>query len=108
MICRIIRAKRKRLAFAPFPEDASSRHAPCQGPFAVKILVVGSGGREHALASKLKQSAGVDRIFTAPGDAGTEELGDNVPIKAGDLPALARCAEQNDIGLRVVGFDDSA
>ncbi|HKP93219.1 MAG TPA: phosphoribosylamine--glycine ligase [Chthoniobacterales bacterium] len=73
----------------------------------MKILVVGSGGREHALAWKLKQSAGVDRIFTAPGNAGTEELGDNVPIKAGDLPALARFARENKVGLTVVGPDDS-
>src|SRR3954470_22243454 len=107
MICRIIQAKRKRLASAPFPEDDSVRHAPSPGPFAVKILVVGSGGREHALAWKLKQSTGVDRIFTAPGNAGTEEVGDNVPIKAGDLPALARFAKENNIGLTVVGPDDS-
>ena len=73
----------------------------------MKILVVGSGGREHALAWKLKQSAGVDRIFTAPGNAGTEELGDNVPIKAGDLSALARFAKENSVGLTVVGPDDS-
>ena len=107
MICRIIRAKRKRLASSPFPEDDSVRHARCQGPLPVKILVVGSGGREHALAWKLKQSPGVDRIFTAPGNAGTEEVGDNVPIKAGDLPALARFARDNKIGLTVVGPDDS-
>ncbi len=73
----------------------------------MKILVVGSGGREHALAWKLKQSAGVDRIFTAPGNAGTEEVGENVPIKADDLPALARFAKENKIGLTVVGPDDS-
>jgi phosphoribosylamine--glycine ligase len=73
----------------------------------VKLLVVGSGGREHALAWKLKQSPGADRIFTAPGNAGTEELGDNVPIKAGDLMGLVGFAKQNDIGLTVVGPDDS-
>jgi len=73
----------------------------------VKILVVGSGGREHALAWKLKQSPGVDRVFVAPGNAGTAEIGENVPIKAGDLPALARFAKENSIGLTVVGPDDS-
>src|SRR5205085_4792822 len=72
----------------------------------VKILIVGSGGREHALAWKLKQSAGVDRIFCAPGNAGTEEIGENVEIKANDLPGLARFAKQNHIGLTVVGPDD--
>jgi len=73
---------------------------------AVKILVVGSGGREHALAWKLKQSSRVDRIFCAPGNAGTEEVGENVPIPANDLPALVRFARENDIGLTVIGPDD--
>ena len=72
----------------------------------MKILVVGSGGREHALVWKLRQSASVDRIFCAPGNAGTEELGENVGIKAGDLPALARFAKENRIDLTVVGPDD--
>ena len=72
----------------------------------MKILVVGSGGREHALAWKLKQSSGVDRIFCAPGNAGTSEIGDNVAIKASDLPGLARFAKENRIGLTVVGPDD--
>jgi phosphoribosylamine--glycine ligase len=72
----------------------------------VKILVVGSGGREHALAWKLKQSSGADRIFCAPGNAGTEQVGENVALKAGDLPGLARFAKENGIGLTVVGPDD--
>jgi phosphoribosylamine--glycine ligase len=72
----------------------------------VKILVVGSGGREHALAWKLKQSAGVERIFCAPGNAGTAEIGENVEIKASDLVVLARFAKENGIGLTVVGPDD--
>jgi phosphoribosylamine--glycine ligase len=72
----------------------------------VKILVVGSGGREHALAWKLKQSPSCDRIFCAPGNAGTAELGENVAIPASDLPALVRFAKENGIGLTVVGPDD--
>jgi phosphoribosylamine--glycine ligase len=72
----------------------------------VKILVVGSGGREHALVWKLRQSSGVDRIFCAPGNAGTEQIGENVAIKAGDLSALARFAKENRIELTVVGPDD--
>ena len=72
----------------------------------MKILVVGSGGREHALAWKLKQSSGVDRIFCAPGNAGTEEIGENVAIKATDLAALARFAKENAVDLTVVGPDD--
>ena len=72
----------------------------------MKILVVGSGGREHALVWKLRQSSGVDRIFCAPGNAGTEQLGENVAIKTRDLPALARFAKENQIELTVVGPDD--
>jgi phosphoribosylamine---glycine ligase len=72
----------------------------------MKILVVGSGGREHALIWKLKQSSGADRIFCAPGNAGTAELGENVPIPANDLAGLARFAKENQIGLTVIGPDD--
>ena len=72
----------------------------------MKILVVGSGGREHALVWKLRQSSGIDRIFCAPGNAGTEQLGENVAIKTRDLPALARFAKENQIELTVVGPDD--
>ena len=73
----------------------------------MKILVVGSGGREHALVWKLQQSAEVDRIFCAPGNAGTEKLGENVEIKASDLSGLARFAKDNGVGLTVVGPDDA-
>nr|MDQ6940627.1 ATP-grasp domain-containing protein [Verrucomicrobiota bacterium] len=73
----------------------------------MKILVVGSGGREHALAWKLNQSPRVTKMFCAPGNAGTAELGDNVPIKADDLPKLARFAKENRIDLTVIGPDDS-
>jgi phosphoribosylamine--glycine ligase len=72
----------------------------------VKLLVIGSGGREHALTWKLRQSAGVDRIFCAPGNAGTEALAENVAIAANDLPALVRFAKENDVDLTVVGPDD--
>jgi phosphoribosylamine--glycine ligase len=74
--------------------------------FAVKILVIGSGGREHALAWKLRQSSGVDEIVCAPGNAGTAQLGENVPIAATDLSALAGFVRQNDVDLTVVGPDD--
>src|SRR3954462_14504704 len=72
----------------------------------VKILVVGSGGREHALAWKLRQSASVDRVFCAPGNAGTEQIGENVAIAANDLSGLARFAKENRIDLTVIGPDD--
>ena len=72
----------------------------------MKILVIGSGGREHALAWKLKQSAGVDRIFCAPGNAGTAQIAENVAIAATDLSALVRFAKENNVDLTVVGPDD--
>ena len=72
----------------------------------MKILVIGSGGREHALAWKLKQSPHAERIFCAPGNAGTAEIGENVAIPANDFPALVRFAKENRIDLTVVGPDD--
>ena len=74
--------------------------------FPVKILVVGSGGREHALAWKLSQSPRAERIFCAPGNAGTEQVGENVPIAANDLAGLVRFARDKQIDLTVIGPDD--
>jgi phosphoribosylamine--glycine ligase len=72
----------------------------------MKILVVGSGGREHALAWKLRQSPHTERIFCAPGNAGTAEIAENVAIPASDLGALVRFAKENRIDLTVIGPDD--
>src|SRR2546423_1380943 len=72
----------------------------------MKILVIGSGGREHALTWKLGQSADAERVFCAPGNAGTAENAENVSISAGDLKALVRFAKENRIDLTVVGPDD--
>ncbi len=72
----------------------------------MKILVVGSGGREHALAWKLRQSPHAARIFCAPGNAGTSEIAENVTIPANDLPALLKFARENRVDLTVVGPDD--
>ena len=72
----------------------------------MKILVIGGGGREHALVWKLKQSSSVDRIFCAPGNAGTAAIAENIAVSATDLPQLLRFAKQNDVELTVVGPDD--
>jgi phosphoribosylamine---glycine ligase len=69
----------------------------------MRILVVGSGGREHALAWKLKESPRVREVFVAPGNPGTAEFADNVPIKADDIEGLARFAAEKAIDLTVVG-----
>lgn len=71
----------------------------------MNILVIGSGGREHALAWKAAQSPDADRVFVAPGNAGTarERRLENVNIEAGDLKGLADFAAANGVGLTIVG-----
>lgn len=69
----------------------------------MNLLIVGGGGREHALAWKLGQSPRVDRVFTAPGNAGTFAEAENVDIGDSDVPGLVEFAKQNQIGLTVVG-----
>ena len=69
----------------------------------MRILVIGSGGREHALAWKVAQSPRVERMYIAPGNGGTAAAGENVPIPAGDIPALLAFARNQEIDLTVVG-----
>jgi phosphoribosylamine--glycine ligase len=69
----------------------------------MRILVVGKGGREHALVWKLSQSKNVDKIFVAPGNVGIAALAETVPVAVEDLTGLADFAEKNRIGLTVVG-----
>lgn len=70
---------------------------------AMKVLIVGSGGREHALAWKIASSPRVSQVFVAPGNAGTALEATNVPIPATDKPALVKFAQENQIDLVVVG-----
>ena len=70
---------------------------------AVNVLVVGSGGREHALAWKISQSAKVDKIYCAPGNAGIAEIAECIDTRADDLEGLAGFALANKIDLTVVG-----
>jgi len=69
----------------------------------MKILAVGGGGREHALVWKLAQSHKVEKIYCAPGNAGTLEQAENIPIPADDIDALLEFALKSDIDLTVVG-----
>jgi len=69
----------------------------------LKVLVVGGGGREHALVWKLAQSPQVSRIYVAPGNAGTLHHAENIPIAASDVEGLAAFAAENGIDLTVVG-----
>jgi phosphoribosylamine--glycine ligase len=69
----------------------------------MKILVIGNGGREHALVWKLAQSPSVSRLYCAPGNAGTAEQAEQVPIDADDVPALVAFAREQAIDFTVVG-----
>ena len=70
---------------------------------ALNVLIIGNGGREHALAWKLSQSPRVGALFAAPGNAGAAELGANLPIDATDVAALVTAAKEHAIDLAVVG-----
>ena len=69
----------------------------------MKVLIVGSGGREHTLAWKIHQSPRLSRLYSAPGNPGSGELGQNVPIWASDLDGLLNFARQEQIDLTIVG-----
>ena len=73
----------------------------------MKILVIGSGGREHALVWKLRQSPRVTEIFCAPGNGGISQIAECVPLKISDHDALVKLAKERGIGLTIVGPDDA-
>lgn len=72
----------------------------------MKILLLGSGGREHALAWKIGQSAKVEKLYIAPGNAGTSEVGENVPLAATDFEGIKAFVLANAIDMVVVGPED--
>lgn len=72
----------------------------------MKILIVGSGSREHALAWKLKQSPKIEKIYIAPGNGGTLEVGENVDIGVMEFDKLASFAQEKGIDLTMIGPDD--
>jgi phosphoribosylamine--glycine ligase len=69
----------------------------------MNVLIIGSGGREHALAWKIAQSPRVERVFISPGNAGTAADAENVGIPPDDFPTLIKFAKENNVGLTVVG-----
>jgi phosphoribosylamine--glycine ligase len=72
----------------------------------MNVLLIGSGGREHAIAWKLAQSKDLTKLYIAPGNPGTAQCGQNIPIGADDADKLLDFARQNDVGLVVVGPED--
>jgi phosphoribosylamine---glycine ligase len=85
----------------PYFNDLSLRI--CFQFFAMNILIVGSGGREHALAWKINQSTRINRLFIAPGNAGTAEFGTNVPISVTDFHAMRQLVLEHQIKMVIVG-----
>ena len=83
---------------AKFPEIGKNK--------GLRILLLGSGGREHALAWKIAQSAKCEKLFIAPGNAGTINNGENVPIGVNEFDKLKEFVLQNDIDMMVVGPED--
>ena len=72
----------------------------------MKVLLLGSGGREHALAWKMKESPRLTELYVAPGNAGTAEVAENVDLKVTDFEALAAFVEEKGIDMLVVGPED--
>ena len=72
----------------------------------MNILLLGSGGREHALAWKIAQSSRVSKLFIAPGNPGTAAVGTNVALRPDDFPAIGQFALQEDVSMVVVGPED--
>jgi phosphoribosylamine--glycine ligase len=72
----------------------------------MRILLLGSGGREHALAWKISLSPRLEKLYIAPGNAGTSKCGENVPLKADDFPAIRDFVLEKKIGMLVVGPED--
>ena len=72
----------------------------------MNVLLVGGGGREHAIAWKLAQSKKLGRLYIAPGNPGTAQCGTNVDIGANDIEKLVDFAKSNDVGLAVIGPED--
>ena len=72
----------------------------------MKILIIGSGGREHAIAWKCACSPKVDKIFCAPGNAGIAKIAEPVPLRADQYEALADFAAEKGVDLTIVGMDD--
>ena len=75
----------------------------CKTNANMKILLLGSGGREHALAWKISQSSQLEKLYVAPGNAGTAEIAENISLDINDFESIGHFTIQNHIDLLVVG-----
>src|SRR5204863_783947 len=87
------------------PSQATLARSP-RKLIVMKVLVIGKGGREHALVWKLAQSKRVERVYCAPGNAGTAQEGVNVPLDGSDFDKLVAFVKKEGIGLTVVGPEE--
>ncbi len=85
--------------------DLGSPRRQGKGNFDMRILVIGSGGREHALAWAIAKSERCDKLFVAPGNGGTETIAENVPLDITDHAAVVRFAKANKVDFVVIGPD---
>ena len=69
----------------------------------MRMLIIGSGGREHAFGWKIKQSTKIEKLFFAPGNAGTSQLGENIPIGVSDFEGIKKAVLSEKIDLVLVG-----
>ena len=72
----------------------------------MNVLILGSGGREHALAWKVSQSSSCNKLFIAPGNAGTSEVGQNIEINVTDFKKIKKFVVQEDVEMVIVGPED--
>ena len=72
----------------------------------MNILLLGSGGREHAIGWKLSSSPKVNNLFIAPGNAGTSAIGKNVPLSINDFPSIRQFVLENKIEMLIIGPED--
>ena len=72
----------------------------------MNILILGSGGREHTFAYKISKSAKCNKLYVAPGNAGTSDIATNIPIVVTDFKAIKKCVIEHQITLVVVGPED--
>ena len=72
----------------------------------MKVLIVGGGGREHAIATSIAKSSKVDKIYCAPGNAGIGLIAECVPIGAMEFDKIVAFAKEKEIDLTIVGMDD--
>ncbi|WP_289037873.1 phosphoribosylamine--glycine ligase [uncultured Zobellia sp.] len=72
----------------------------------MNILILGAGGREHTLAWKLKQSPKLDKLYVAPGNAGTSEIATNIPVDVNDFEGIKKAVLANDVNIVIVGPED--